>query len=123
MVLMYSTAVERIRRWYFELFWYTHHLFIIFYGMLFGHGFTRILEVRSGGAGVARCTQRTAKEPTFWMWCIGPALLYLVERLIRVARGSVQTIVYQAIQHPSKVIEVRLKVGETQRSMALFVCF
>jgi hypothetical protein len=28
---------------------------------------------------------------------------------VRIARGSVKTVVYQAIQHPSKVLEVRLK--------------
>jgi ferredoxin-NADP reductase len=28
---------------------------------------------------------------------------------VRIGRGSVKTVVYQAIQHPSKVLEVRLK--------------
>lgn len=35
---MVSTAVEQIRRSYFELFWYTHHLFIVFYIALCLHG-------------------------------------------------------------------------------------
>lgn len=92
MFLMYSTALERIRRFYFELFWYVHHLFLIFYAMLVVHGLNELLE-----------------QATFWMWLIGPGVLYATERLIRIIRGSVQTIVFEAIQHPSKVMELRLK--------------
>jgi hypothetical protein len=35
---MVTTAVDQIRRSYFELFWYTHHLFIVFYVALCLHG-------------------------------------------------------------------------------------
>jgi len=38
LILMVTTAVEQIRRSYFELFWYTHHLFIVFYVALCLHG-------------------------------------------------------------------------------------
>jgi putative copper export protein len=38
MCLMYSSAVDTVRRPSFESFWYTHHLFIIFYACLIGHG-------------------------------------------------------------------------------------
>ncbi len=38
MVLMYSSAVESIRRPMFEIFWFTHHLFILYYGVLSFHG-------------------------------------------------------------------------------------
>jgi NADPH oxidase len=90
--IMYSAAIERVRRWYFEVFWYSHHLFIPFFALLLAHGTAAQLE-----------------PAQFWMWFLGPAILYLLERLIRVGRGSIQTIVHQAIQHPSNVIEIRLK--------------
>ena len=38
LILMVTTAVDQIRRSYFELFWYTHHLFIVFYVALMMHG-------------------------------------------------------------------------------------
>ena len=56
MILMVTTSIEGMRRPHFEAFWYTHHLFIIFYAALILHGFGRVLE-----------------SPTFWMWIIGPA--------------------------------------------------
>ncbi len=62
LIIMYSTAVERIRRWYFEVFWYSHHLFIVFYAMLLAHGTAALLE-----------------QPQFWMYFIAPGTAYLIE--------------------------------------------
>lgn len=45
----------------------------------------------------------------FWMWFIGPGFLYALERTIRIARGSQDTILQLAIAHPSKVLELQLK--------------
>jgi len=38
LVLIVSSAVESVRRPHFEAFWYTHHLFILFYLLLAIHG-------------------------------------------------------------------------------------
>ena len=38
MVIMYTSAVKNVRRKYFELFWFSHHLFIFYYGFLLVHG-------------------------------------------------------------------------------------
>lgn len=38
LVLMVTSAMEFIRRNYFELFWYTHHLFIVYIICLGTHG-------------------------------------------------------------------------------------
>lgn len=92
MVLMYSSAVESIRRPMFEIFWYTHHLFILYYGLLSFHGAEGILE-----------------PPTFVYWILGPLFFYLVERTVRVMRGKQTTMLFIARQHPSKVIELRMK--------------
>lgn len=40
LILMVTTAVDQIRRSFFELFWYTHHLFIVFYLALCFHGYS-----------------------------------------------------------------------------------
>ncbi|KAM9970286.1 hypothetical protein ACTFIR_002136 [Dictyostelium discoideum] len=92
MVLMYTSAVESIRRPMFEGFWYTHHLFVVFFGLLVVHGLHSILEPTS-----------------FWKWVIGPCVLYIVERLIRLLRSKKTTMLIQARIHPSRVIEVRMK--------------
>lgn len=44
LILMVTTAVEQIRRSYFELFWYTHHFFVLFYGCMLAHGASGFVE-------------------------------------------------------------------------------
>jgi len=92
MVLMYSSAVESIRRPMFEIFWFTHHLFILYYGLLSFHGAAALLE-----------------PPTFVYWIVGPLALYLIERTVRILRGKQTTMLILARQHPSHVIELRMK--------------
>lgn len=38
LILMVTSSTEFIRRNYFEVFWYTHHLFIIYFAGLVIHG-------------------------------------------------------------------------------------
>lgn len=92
MLLMYTTALQRVRGPLFEIFWYSHHLFIPFYLLLMFHGYAAILE-----------------PPTFWMWTIGPVVLYLIERLVRLLRSKQDCIITEAIGHPSNVLELRFK--------------
>eukprot|EP01132_Coremiostelium_polycephalum_P005567 gene5567-6933_t len=92
MVLMYTSAIESIRRPMFEIFWFTHHLFIVFFGLLVVHGMAGLLE-----------------PATFWKWVIGPCALYILERIVRIARSKKTTMLVLARQHPSRVIEVRMK--------------
>jgi len=92
MVLMYSSAIRYIRSPMFNVFWFTHHLFILFFGILCFHGASGLLE-----------------KPTFWMWVVGPFFLYTVERTMRIMRGNQDTILQLAIAHPSKVLELQLK--------------
>jgi NADPH oxidase len=92
MVLMYSSAVESIRRPMFEIFWFTHHLFILYYGILSFHGAAALLE-----------------PPTFVYWIVGPLALYFIERTVRILRGKQTTMLLLARQHPSRVIELRMK--------------
>lgn len=39
LILIITSSMEVIRRSYFEVFWYTHHLFVIFFIGLVFHGF------------------------------------------------------------------------------------
>lgn len=92
MVLMYSSAIKYVRGPMFNVFWYTHHLFIIYFGLLCVHGASATLEPAS-----------------FWMYFVGPGFIYLIERSIRILRGSQNTILQLAVAHPSKVIELQMK--------------
>lgn len=92
MVLMYSSAIRFIRGPMFNVFWYTHHLFIIYFGLLIAHGQSHLLE-----------------PATFLYYVVGPCFLYIIERIIRFVRGSQNTILQLAVAHPSKVIELQMK--------------
>jgi len=76
----------------FNVFWYTHHLFVIYYVALSIHGTSAILE-----------------PATFYYWISGPAFFYGLERTVRVLRGSQETMLLLAIAHPSKVLELQMK--------------
>eukprot|EP00179_Madagascaria_erythrocladioides_P019363 CAMPEP_0198337834 /NCGR_PEP_ID=MMETSP1450-20131203/31445_1 /TAXON_ID=753684 ORGANISM="Madagascaria erythrocladiodes, Strain CCMP3234" /NCGR_SAMPLE_ID=MMETSP1450 /ASSEMBLY_ACC=CAM_ASM_001115 /LENGTH=579 /DNA_ID=CAMNT_0044042673 /DNA_START=77 /DNA_END=1816 /DNA_ORIENTATION=+ len=97
MCLMYTSASLAIRRPFFEMFWYTHHLFIVFFVLLIMHGFPGVLE-----------------PPNFYMWFILPCIVYTAERVWRVLRGNEDTVLGMAIQHPSKVLELRMKKSTFQ---------
>jgi NADPH oxidase 2 len=86
MLLIYSASWDTVRRRYHNAFFFTHHLFIVFFACLLAHG------------------------PRFWYYFLAPGLLYVTERLLREFRGrKMATIVIGVRQHPSDVIELRLQ--------------
>uniref|UniRef100_A0ACB8FXE3 NADPH oxidase 1 n=1 Tax=Sphaerodactylus townsendi TaxID=933632 RepID=A0ACB8FXE3_9SAUR len=44
LILMVTSSVEFIRRTYFEVFWYTHHLFVIYFAGLVIHGIAGVVR-------------------------------------------------------------------------------
>ncbi|XP_020501080.2 NADPH oxidase 1 [Labrus bergylta] len=126
LILIITSSMEFIRRSYFEVFWYTHHLFIIFFIGLVFHGAGRIVRSqqptipphnftyckdRSDQWGqIAECPipQFAGGFPQTWMYVIGPMILYICERLLRFIR-YMQTVSYRKIvMRPSKVLELQL---------------
>jgi len=91
-ILMYSSAIKYIRSPMFNVFWFTHHLFIPFYVLLSFHAYGSKLEI-----------------PSFGLWVVGPMFLYAIERTTRVVRGNQDTILQLAIAHPSRVLELQMK--------------
>lgn len=118
LVIIVLSATEFIRRSYFEIFWFTHHLFVIFFAFVFVHGFrgvVRNLEVQSPPHNFTDCVNRpfsswgqptmingieviecpkpkfSSNTPSTWKWILAPVILYVIERLIRVVR-SFQTV-------------------------------
>ena len=64
MELLYCTSFSAVRHGKFELFWYTHHLFVIFFLSILFHGANSL-------------------NPNFWKWFLIPGALYALERIIR----------------------------------------
>jgi predicted ferric reductase len=86
MIIMYAAASETYRRSKnFTIFWYTHHLFIVFFALLLIH----------------------AKN--FWMWFLGPGAMYIVERTLRNVRGSSVTVVKKVHALSSRVLHLELE--------------
>jgi len=74
MLMIYSAAFENVKRGQFEIFWYNHHFFVLFFVMLIIHG--------KGGF-----------SKNFWKWFVGPGSLYVLERLLRIYRASQPVVV------------------------------
>lgn len=126
LILIITSSMEVIRRSYFEVFWYTHHLFIIFFAGLVFHGAGRIVRSQTttdpphnttyckdriedwGKIPECPIPQFAGGFPQTWMWVIAPMFIYLCERIVRFARYT-QTVRYRKIvMRPSKVLELQL---------------
>uniref|UniRef100_A0A3Q1EL60 NADPH oxidase 1 n=1 Tax=Acanthochromis polyacanthus TaxID=80966 RepID=A0A3Q1EL60_9TELE len=126
LILIITSSMEVIRRSYFEVFWYTHHLFIIFFAGLVFHGAGRIVRSQTktdpphnftfckdriddwGKIPECPIPQFAGGFPQTWMWVIGPMVLYICERILRFIR-YLQTVRYRKIvMRPSKVLELQL---------------
>ncbi|XP_046849727.1 NADPH oxidase 5-like [Xenia sp. Carnegie-2017] len=74
---------------YFELFYFSHHLYIIWWTLLIIHA------------------------PNFWKWFIAPAVVYLAERLwsVRIVSRARygKTFIQEGITYPSKVTHLVIK--------------
>ncbi|EXJ75733.1 NADPH oxidase [Cladophialophora psammophila CBS 110553] len=113
---MFFTALEKPRRANYERFWNTHHLFVIFFIMWSIHG--------------AFCMIPADNKPfcfgngSFYLyWMIG-GFTYLVERILREIRGYQKTYITKVIEHPSNVVEIRIKKEhtKTRAGQYIFLC-
>ena len=101
LITIVTSAAEPIRRSFFEIFWLTHHLFVIFFVFLIIHGYGKQIRGQTNISEhspsycynqtelwdeIAECPlpQFGGSSPATWKWVIGPFAVYLIERLIRV---------------------------------------
>ncbi|XP_001914763.3 NADPH oxidase 1 isoform X1 [Equus caballus] len=129
LVLMVTSAMEFIRRSYFEVFWYTHHLFVIYFIGLGLHGIGGIVRGQTQESmhesDPRKCEESfqtwndhhpSCKNPRFeghapesWKWILAPLILYLFERIILRGYRSLQKVeIIKVVMHPSKVLELQL---------------
>ncbi|KAF5356184.1 hypothetical protein D9756_004130 [Leucocoprinus leucothites] len=111
MVLMYSTAHQKIRKQCFEAFWYTHHLAFFFMIALYTHA--------------TGCFVRDSTDPDYstvfpfykvghclgyesWRFIIWPGIIYFGERIWREVRARKATRLSKVLVHPSGAMELRI---------------
>ncbi|TPX56273.1 hypothetical protein PhCBS80983_g04655 [Powellomyces hirtus] len=100
MFLMYTSAKTQVRHKKFELFWYTHHLFVPFYLCLFLHYAGCFVKSTTTG----KCKpygSNVATIPTFG--------LYILERIVREYRARQSTQLNKVVFHPGNTMELRLE--------------
>ncbi len=100
MFLMYTSAKKQVKTKNFELFWYTHHLFIPFYISLFFHAFGCF--VKSVDTGICKGYNSN-------YYTIPAFFIYLSERLLRIYRSTQPTRLTKVIEHPGNVIELQIE--------------
>ncbi|XP_019967097.1 cytochrome b-245 heavy chain isoform X2 [Paralichthys olivaceus] len=129
LILIITSSMEVIRRSYFEVFWYTHHLFVIFFIGLVFHGFGRIVrgqttesqktnipetcadQFEDWGRNASGCAvpEFAGNPPMTWKWVVGPMILYVCERLVRLIRSQQKTVITKVVMHPSNTLELQMK--------------
>ncbi|EKG09267.1 FAD-binding 8, partial [Macrophomina phaseolina MS6] len=109
MLMMYTTAHQKIRQQSFETFWYMHHLFIPFTLGMYTHAtgcFIRDTTVPiSPFAGDAFWKHCLGYEG--WRWELIGGGLYLVERLYREVRARRDTKIVKVVRHPYDAVEIQ----------------
>uniref|UniRef100_A0A4W6EVT7 NADPH oxidase 2 n=1 Tax=Lates calcarifer TaxID=8187 RepID=A0A4W6EVT7_LATCA len=129
LILIITSSMEVIRRSYFEVFWYTHHLFIIFFIGLVFHGYGRIVRGQTPASLKANNPEVCADQfedwgkngsycpvpefagnpPGTWKWVLAPMILYVCERLVRIYRSHQKVVITKVVMHPSKTLELQMK--------------
>ncbi|GAO14938.1 hypothetical protein UVI_02007760 [Ustilaginoidea virens] len=121
LMAMVMTSVDKPRRANYERFWYTHHMFIVFFFFWSLHGAFCMIQpdiapfcasLGSSAVGV------------FWQYWMYGGFVYLAERVAREVRGRHRTYISKVIQHPSKVCEIQIKKEntKTRAGQYIFLC-
>ena len=97
-ILLFSLPF--IRNNNFELFKYSHCLFVVYYGCLVIHGAFCFIPLDS---------RRRCSFPTSFIWVTVPLLWYLGEKMYREINGWRKIKVSKIILHPSHVIEFQFQ--------------
>ncbi|XP_069004002.1 NADPH oxidase 4 [Embiotoca jacksoni] len=135
--LMFMSSSYCVRVSNYEIFWYTHNLFIVFYIILMVHMVGGALKYQTNLAAhppgclganqtsteqqgedldqgkdeESRCRENAHFQPHYpqtWLWVSGPLCLYCLERFYRYIRSSDPVTIVTVIKHPCDVIELRM---------------
>ncbi|KAI9193461.1 ferric reductase NAD binding domain-containing protein [Polychytrium aggregatum] len=100
MFLIYTSAKIEVRHRNFEAFWFTHHLAIPFYLLLFYHSF---------GCFVHSTVTGQCKGYGSNFYTVPVFSIYILERIIRELRARQQTTLSKVIMHPGNTMEIQFE--------------
>ncbi|KAG8982476.1 hypothetical protein FRB93_008023 [Tulasnella sp. JGI-2019a] len=103
--IMVWYAMEKRKRQNFERFWYSHHLFIVFFMLWQMHGMFCMIKPDAGSG--PQCSWNTIG--VFWRYWLFGGCIWIYERILREVRSRHRTYINKVIQHPSKVMEIQIK--------------
>nr|XP_033794389.1 NADPH oxidase 3 isoform X2 [Geotrypetes seraphini] len=128
LVLIMTSSTELIRKSFYELFWYLHHLSIIFITGLLIHGVGQMVQSQTPQSlllhNVTYCKdyynewgemeqcpmpEFSGKKPVTWKWILGPMVLYMGEKIIRFCRSQQEVIITKVVAHSSGVLELQMR--------------
>jgi len=117
---MVITSVEKTRRANYERFWYTHHMFIVFFFFWSIHGAFCMIQPDFAPF----CTSLGPSAiGVFWQFWMYGGFAYLAERIAREIRGRHKTYISKVIQHPSNVCEIQIKKEHTKTKAGQYIFF
>ena len=118
---MAITSAERFRRANYERFWYTHHLFVVFFVFWAMHGAFCMIQPDVAPFCISIGTTAIG---VFWQYWMYGGFIYLAERVAREVRGRHKTYISKVIQHPSQVCEIQIKKDHTRTRAGqyIFLC-
>lgn len=117
---MVITSVEKTRRANYERFWYTHHLFVVFFLFWSFHGAFCMIQPDVAPFCISVGTQAIG---VFWQYWMYGGFIYLAERVAREVRGRHKTYVSKVVQHPSNVCEIQIKKEHTRTRAGQYIFF
>lgn len=110
--LIAVTSLETFRLASFERFYYTHHLFVIFFIISSVHSVYCIVKEDTDSKGASACGVRYGPV---WQWLMYAGLCYLlVERVRKEIVGRYNTYISKVIRHPYNVVEIQVKREKTR---------
>ena len=110
--LIAATSLKRFRLANFERFYYTHHLFVVFFIFLSVHGICCMVKEDKGLNHAGMCG---VKYSSIWQWLMYGGLGYLLgERIRKEFAGRYKTYISKVIRHPYDVVEIQVKKEKTQ---------
>lgn len=117
---MVLTSVEKPRRANYERFWYTHHMFIVFFMFWSVHGAFCMIQPDVAPFCISVGTQAVG---VFWQYWMYGGFIYLAERVAREMRGRHKTFISKVVQHPSNVCEIQIKKEHTKTRAGQYIFF
>lgn len=117
---MVLTSVEKTRRANYERFWYTHHMFVVFFVFWSAHGAFCMIQPDVAPFCISVGTQAIG---VFWQYWMYGGFVYLAERVAREMRGRHKTYISKVVQHPSNVCEIQIKKEHTKTRAGQYIFF